>query len=545
MSIITALGLDTRDLKRGQQEYNATFRNMASTAKTSMAGIAGALGIGLGAAGAVQFLRQTAGELDAIGKAARQAGLSVEDYQVLAEAFRMGAGSAEELGMAITKVQQLMGMAARGDERATGVLGRMGVDFRDLQGLTPDRLLQMIAQRIKQIKDENERTTATVEIFGEKGKKVVDVLADGLSNLKNEMEMTGRLFDAESIKAAENYSDAIDKLNLSFKALAVNMGVVKAMNWVAETVEGASHLPGEVNSAQKQGASGMYTGWLEQASLVGLDWITLGQYSRLTEKYGPTTPLISVPAEGGDLVDQHQLNNLLDPGGEERKRKKLEEKTFIADKRYLEPLKREALANAEVEKALKPLKFAREQEAQAAKDQIEEGKLLPEIYKAVAKTGYQLTDQEKETIKNRVRLAYETRRAQEAQEKFSKSLKESLAPMREQMLTRLGMGRMAEQERALRELEKAKGRPLTVEEQQQAAKLGDLRYGINQLGQNRQVFDTGIQSNDLSSLGGWYSAVVMPDTDSISANILTEAQQMRTVLEEIQTLVANIKFVGG
>lgn len=546
--IKVALGLDATDLKKGKKEVDNTFRDMASSAKSSFGSIAGALGLGLSAAGTVQFLRETANELDEVGKAARRANVNSTDYQVLAEAFRMGAGSAEELSISLTKVQQLMGMAGRGDERATGIFSRMGIDFRDLAGLAPDKLLETIAKRIMEIEDGNERTTASVEIFGEKGMKTVEILSAGLASLKAEMETSGRLFDADSIKAAEEYNDSISKLWRSFQSLATAMGVVKGMSWVAGVVEGAAQLPGQVQKAQKAGATGMYANTQDQVVTFVADFLSFGLASKITDKFGSSTkPLISVPAnpDGTNLVDQHQLNQVVDPGGADRKRQKAQDEAAAAQKRYTEQLRREAAARSEVDKMLAPLAFSREETAQAATDQAAAEKLLPEIFKAVAKTGYQMTEQDKEAIKNRVKLTYETLRAAQAQEKFEKSLKGSLQPMREQLLTSLGMGRQAERERAERELRAAKGRELSEEEKKQARELGDLRYGTGQIGANRQQLDTSIRSNELSELGGAYNLVVTPDADSITAGIAQDTAAMREMLDRIQQRLDKLGIVGG
>lgn len=542
--IQTALGLDTRDLKRGKAEFDATFRDMAASAKVSFSGIAGALGLGISAAGSWQFLRQTADELDAIGKASRRANMNSTDYQVLAEAFKMGAGSAEELAMSLTKVQALMGMAERGDERSTGIFARLGIDFRDLKKLAPDQLLQLLSRRIMQIRDENGRTTAAVEIFGEKGMKTVEILAGGLERLRTEMANSGRLFDEQAISDAEAFNDSLTKLNRSFKSLAASIGAIGAMKWVADAAEWTSRLPGMISQGKKEGASGFWASGTNQAIAFAADFISFGLASHLAGKLGSgDRPVYSTGPGPGELnlVDLHRLNQS-DPAEQERQQR---QRLADGEKRYAEWLKRRDAAEAVFNKALKPLEFSKAADAQASKDRIEAEKLLPQIYKDIEKTGYQLTEQEKATIRTRVQLALETRRAQEAHEKFSRSLKESLGPMREALLSGMGLGNIAEYERALRELEKAKGAPLTAEEQKQAARLGDLRYRQSMIGVNRQEFDTEIRSNELASLGGWYSSVVMPDAESINANILTEAQQMRTLLEEIKTELDRITIVGG
>ena len=549
--IKTALGLDVSDLKKGEKEASQTFQQMAGQAKASFSGVGAALGIGLSAAGTVQFLRETANELDAIGKAARRANVNTTDYQVLSEAFRMGAGSAEELSISLTKVQQLMGMAGRGDERATGIFGRMGIDFRDLKELAPDKLMETIAKRIMEIQDVNERTTASVEIFGEKGMKTVEILAGGLANLKKEMEVSGRLFDAESIKAAEDYNDAITKLMRSFQSLAVAMGVVRGMSWVAGVVEGASRLPGEMQKAREAGATGAYTSTADSIQSFLGDYLTFGYASRVRDAEGEPggKPLISVPASsernGLNLVDQHQVNQVLDPGGRERKRQQLQDETLASQKRYTEQLRREAAARAAIDKQLAPLKFVKEEDVQALTDETAAAKMLPEIYKAITATGYQMTEQDKEAIKNRVKLTFETLRAAQAQEKFEKSLKSTLQPMREQLLTSLGMGRQAEQDRAQRELRAAKGRELNDDEKRQAKELGDLRYKVSQIGVNRQQFDTSIRSNELSEMGGNYQLVVTPDANSITAGIADDTAAMREILDQIQQRLDKLGVVGG
>lgn len=537
--IKTALGLDTRELKQGKREFDATFADMANTAKSSFAGIAGALGIGFSAAGAVQYLRETANELDAIGKAARRAGVNTTDYQVLSEAFKMGAGSAEELTMSLTRLQNLMGMAGRGDERAMSIFSRMHLDVDRLKKLAPDQLMQTIARSIRQIPDANDRATTAVEIFGEKGLKVLDILADGLDNLKREMESSGRLFDEDSIKSAEAFNDSVTKLDRSVKALAASLGAIKAMDWIAGVAEGTSRLPGLLKQAQKEGATGIWAGGTAQALAFAADYFTFGQASQWAGKIGDgSKPVFSTGPGPGEpnLVEQH-MRNMADPDFIRRKREREEEER---DRRAAEYARKKDAATAISDRLINSAGFQGSAATKAAKDELEVTKMLAEIYKQILRTGYQLTDQDKKTIENKLRLTIQMRRAAEEQKKFTDALKGSLGPMRESLMASLGNQRQAEIEKALRELEKAKGSKLDETETAQATRLGQLRAQLALLGINRQPLDTEIGTNDLASLGGWYESVTMPDSGAVNDQILSEAQAMRQILNDIEILMHEV-----
>lgn len=139
----------------------------------------------------------------------------------------------------------------------------------------------------------------------------------------------------------------------------------------------------------------------------------------------------------------------------------------------------------------------------------------------------------------------EREEAAKAQERYGQSLKGSLQTMREQMLVQTGMGRQAERERAVREMESAKGRALTDSEKRRAMELGSMRYDLSQLGASRQQLDTSIRSNELSELGGAYNLVVTPDADSITAGIAQDTAAMREMLDKIQQRLNKLGIVGG
>lgn len=110
-------------------------------------------------------------------------------------------------------------------------------------------------------------------------------------------------------------------------------------------------------------------------------------------------------------------------------------------------------------------------------------------------------------------------------------------------MQKAGLGREAEQEKALRDAEKTKGAKLTQEESALVKKLAELNYTMQNPG--RTALDTiggaEIKTNSLTARGGFAGGAVAPDKDRINRAIEGYNKRMEAQLEAANRLLGEIK----
>lgn len=168
-----------------------------------------ALGIGAGAVAAASQIRA---EMD---RAAKSANLTVREFGRLKHAAELSGTSVE----AVEKATSVLGKnLSKGklDEGFAGGLRALGVAAKDLAGLSPEEQLAVLADALKGVQDEGQRTQIAIRLFGDElGAKMVPMLENGGSALRaagDEAEALGLVFSADAAAAAERLGDAQDKL---------------------------------------------------------------------------------------------------------------------------------------------------------------------------------------------------------------------------------------------------------------------------------------------------------------------------------------------
>lgn len=110
-------------------------------------------------------------------------------------------------------------------------------------------------------------------------------------------------------------------------------------------------------------------------------------------------------------------------------------------------------------------------------------------------------------------------------------------------MQKAGLGREAEQEKALRDAEKTKGAKLTSEESALVKQLAELNYTMQNPG--RTALDTiggaEIKTNSLTARGGFAGGAVAPDKDRINRAIEGYNKRMAAQLEAANRLLGEIK----
>jgi len=158
--------------------------------------MAGAFGVGLGAAGITMMARSALQTADAIGKMADRAGTGVEAFQRLAFAADLAGVSKEQLTTSLGMLNRRM---------AEGVV--QGAD-------TEDALLR-IADRVQNATTAAERARIANEAFGRSGQQLLPFLQqgrDGIEALTREAERLGLVLDEKTIRQAEALNDELSRM---------------------------------------------------------------------------------------------------------------------------------------------------------------------------------------------------------------------------------------------------------------------------------------------------------------------------------------------
>ncbi len=158
---------------------------------------------------------------DQVAKMAKRTGLSVETLSELRFVASQTGTEFESLEMAFRRMQRSIYDAGRGLSTAADALADLGLRFEDLDGLSPERQFKLLGERIGRIEDPTRKAALAMTLFGRTGTNLLPMFADGASGIEalqrraRELGLTMRTEDA---RAAEDFTDALDRLWTARKA---------------------------------------------------------------------------------------------------------------------------------------------------------------------------------------------------------------------------------------------------------------------------------------------------------------------------------------
>lgn len=119
------------------------------------------------------------------------------------------------------------------------------------------------------------------------------------------------------------------------------------------------------------------------------------------------------------------------------------------------------------------------------------------------------------------------------------SLKEQAYGLQNQAMHKVGLGKEADEQKALRDAEKQKGAKLDENETALVKSIADLTY---KMGHETlpQLGDLSIKTNSLTSRGGFASGAVMPDKDAVNKAVARFNETQCQLLENIKGLIGKL-----
>lgn len=491
-------------------------------------------------------------QCDNLSKSARNIGITGEELQELEYAAKSANMGLEKIPMAFSKIKDAAGKALSGDADAIRKFARLGISVDELRGKNPYELFKMIADAVNMIADPVERSRVGIALFGEEFDKMQGFLA-GYVDAAEKARKDGMIIEEDQLKAAEELNQAITNLNTALTALAANSGVITFLKGLAEHISNVSkeikNIP-KIREMEKRGkvkksmAGKMGMGWLDSyvdtASAGGFMNPVIGWGAKAAKKMG----IAGSQVEAADYISDQDMDN----AREKRKKRQQDKKTSEeraakrkAEAERAENQKRQAEMDRQEAEELKKERRKKEyleEEAYQAEYQDKINKGLGDeadalrLNNELKKAGIQLTEEEMKAI-----LAH--RKAQR-ENKLKESLRSKAENLRDSAMREAGRGREADYLKSMREAEKTKGSPLTKEEKARVAMLADLSWEWENRRQAPELGDLSIQTNSLTSRGGFASGAVMPDKDAVNRSIAEHSKKTNEILERISRTLEGI-----
>ena len=164
------------------------------------------------AAGAAQAVDQTS-------DLAQRLGMSVESLQALQMAAKLS-GIDDATG-ALQKLTVAIGTAAESGK--TDAFTRLGVDFQELQAMSPEEQFRAVQAAIAALPTPTERAAAAVAIFGKSGVELLPLMNQNLAEVEERMRRLGAIVGTDQVEAIGGMNDALDMVQATFDGIIGNV----------------------------------------------------------------------------------------------------------------------------------------------------------------------------------------------------------------------------------------------------------------------------------------------------------------------------------
>jgi len=178
---------------------------------------------------------------DQVAKMAKRTGLSVEALSELRFVASQTGTSLEAMETGFRRMQRSIYDAGRGLSTQTDALADLGLEYKDLAGLAPEDQFKLLAEAISRVEDPTRKAALAQALFGRAGTQLLPMMASGakgIEAMQKEARRLGLTMSAEDAAAAEDFTDALDKLWKVVKMGVFHVGAALApvLQQVAEAI---------------------------------------------------------------------------------------------------------------------------------------------------------------------------------------------------------------------------------------------------------------------------------------------------------------------
>ena len=187
-----------------------------SSGLTNLKTIAGGVGIALGAAKIKDFLVSSFQAADQLVDASKRANVAIETFSRLAYVAEQNDIEFTEFTTALKFTNKAISDFAAGAKGpAKEAFDFLQISAKQLQGLTIDKQLAIIADQFKRIRDPADQTRTAIDLFGRSGTALIPLLNQGSAGMK---ELTAEA-DRLGITMTKQGAAGVDALDSAIKKL--------------------------------------------------------------------------------------------------------------------------------------------------------------------------------------------------------------------------------------------------------------------------------------------------------------------------------------
>ncbi|WP_375170724.1 hypothetical protein [Marinobacter sp.] len=209
----------------GKADISGKFSNM--TGEVSRFGRRTAL-VGAGAAAGIFGIANSTATLgDQVAKTGDKIGIALGPFQELRYAAERSGVSTEKFDSSLERFIKRMGEATQGTGAARKAYEELGLSAEDLAKLTPEKSLEVVADRLSSVENQSQRVAIAAQLFGREGVAMVNMMKDGsagLQALRKDARATGYVLSEQAARDAEAFKDAMLDAQLGMAGMKNTIG---------------------------------------------------------------------------------------------------------------------------------------------------------------------------------------------------------------------------------------------------------------------------------------------------------------------------------
>lgn len=228
------------DIKAGSAYIELSTKDSLSSGLNAAAGKLKSFGYGVAAVGAsiagigasittpfILGARMFAKFGDDMSDLSLRTGIAVDVLSELDYAAKITGVEMGLVEIVVRKMQKTLADASDGGVQAAQALGLIGLEAKDLAGLSPDQQFQRIADAIASIEDPARKTQAAVGLFGRSGTAMLPLI-DGMKSLRKEARETGFVMSAKAAQGANLLDESMRRLDATTGKVFLALGAAVA-----------------------------------------------------------------------------------------------------------------------------------------------------------------------------------------------------------------------------------------------------------------------------------------------------------------------------
>ncbi|EJB0234188.1 hypothetical protein MUJ65_004256 [Vibrio vulnificus] len=250
---VSELEKSQKKAKTWSDKVGGTFNAAAKATAAAAAATAGAM--------AAMYAQQSQ-IIDQTAKAADALGMTTEAYSQLAYAADL-TGASQAFGAAMENMTVNLADAVHGSGEAVDALKMLGLSATELSKMTPDTQLLALADAMKQVENQSQKTFLTDQIFG--GPEMMVMLnqgATGIRAMAEEADLLGVTLSRVDAAKIEMANDAMHKVSVSMqgwsKSVAVELAPLLAA--IADEITYATKAAGGFGVVTSEALDGVVKG---------------------------------------------------------------------------------------------------------------------------------------------------------------------------------------------------------------------------------------------------------------------------------------------